>query len=50
MIKLAIIAPPNDIKKRGILKRWFKTIPDEVDSIHNELNRMRPGIPRWWDE
>ncbi|MFW9804642.1 MAG: hypothetical protein ACFFFC_18435, partial [Candidatus Thorarchaeota archaeon] len=47
-IKLAIIAPPNDVEKRGILRNWLLSIPEEVLRIENELTIRGIEFKRWW--
>jgi hypothetical protein len=47
-IKLAIIAPPNDAVKRGVLRKWLRSIPLDVEGIllDLELKGLKPN--HWW--
>ncbi len=47
-LKLAIIAPPNDIIKRGILQKWLKEEAVMVENIRNELTHQGISIEQWW--
>ncbi|MFW9845310.1 MAG: hypothetical protein ACFFD6_01070 [Candidatus Thorarchaeota archaeon] len=47
-IRLAIIAPPNDSEKRGILRNWLLCIPEEVSRIEDELTTQNIEFKRWW--
>ncbi|MGY5852368.1 MAG: hypothetical protein RTU92_02245, partial [Candidatus Thorarchaeota archaeon] len=47
-LKLAIIAPPNDVKKREILKRWIRSKLIDADKYWNEFVRKGFEIERWW--
>ena len=47
-MKLAMIAPPNDVKKRGILKDWLRSIPEDVKRVQAELVRSGIEAEKWW--
>jgi len=46
--KLAIIAPPNDVRKRDILKKWLQENPEETERIFKELESQGLDVHRWW--
>jgi transcriptional/translational regulatory protein YebC/TACO1 len=47
-MKLAMIAPPNDVKKRGILQDWLRSIPEDVRKVQAELVRSGIEAEKWW--
>lgn len=47
-MKLAMIAPPNDVKKRGILEDWLRSIPEDVKRIQAELVLSGIEAEKWW--
>ena len=49
-MKLAIIAPPNDVRKRAILKRWLLENSAEVERLFKELASQGLNVQRWWIE
>ncbi len=48
-VKLGILAPPNDTKKKEILRRILKSRPDEVESAIGEIENMGLEFDKWWD-
>ncbi|MHA1769740.1 MAG: hypothetical protein ACTSV3_07840, partial [Candidatus Thorarchaeota archaeon] len=48
-IRLAILAPPNDIVKKSVYREWLQSIPDEVDGALEELEAEGYTTTRWWD-
>ncbi|MFW9864076.1 MAG: sigma factor-like helix-turn-helix DNA-binding protein, partial [Candidatus Thorarchaeota archaeon] len=47
-VKLAILAPPNDVVKRGILRSWLKRIPARVKEIISDLEQKEIQFEYWW--
>jgi hypothetical protein len=47
-IRLLIIAPPNDIKKREIARKWLLNNLKSVNEIVDELTRRGIRINQWW--
>ncbi len=47
-MKFAIIAPPNDVRKRAILKKWLQENAAEVERIFKELESQGLDVQRWW--
>ena len=47
-VRLAIIAPPNDVVKRNILASWLRRIPSRVEGIITELEGEGMKLNRWW--
>ena len=49
-MKLAMVAPPNDVKKRKIMRASLKSKPDEVRRIHDEFADNGIDLKKWWIE
>ncbi|TFH09408.1 MAG: hypothetical protein E4H14_04480 [Candidatus Thorarchaeota archaeon] len=47
-MKLAIIAPPNDVKKREVLRKWLLENPEETEKMYRELRSQGLNVSRWW--
>ena len=47
-MKLAMIAPPNDVKKREIIRDWLRSIPEDVKRVQAELVRSGVEVRKWW--
>ena len=47
-MKLAIIAPPNDVKKRNFLRGWLRSKSDEVEEICKYLAENNLEFRKWW--
>jgi len=47
-MKLAIIAPPNDMRKRAILKKWLQENAEEVERVFKEIRSQGLNVQRWW--
>jgi hypothetical protein len=47
-IKLAMIAPPNDIKKKAILRSAIRSRPEYVSKIKKELHIQGLDLESWW--
>jgi len=47
-MKLAIIAPPNDVKKKSILGKWLLENPEETEKMYRELRSQDIDVSRWW--
>jgi hypothetical protein len=46
--KLAIIAPPNDVKKREVLRKWLLENPEKTARMYRELRSQGLNVSRWW--
>lgn len=46
--KLAIIAPPNDVKKREVLRKWLLGNHKETEEMYKELRSQGNNVSRWW--
>ena len=49
-IKLAIIAPSNDVVKRGALREILISNPDEADKASKELANKGIKAIIWWND
>jgi hypothetical protein len=49
-IKLSMIAPPNDVKKRKVMQKTILNNPDIVDDILNAHTGNGVDIERWWNK
>ncbi len=47
-MKLAIIAPPNDVRKRAILKKWLRDNTEDAERVFKELESQWLNVQRWW--
>ena len=47
-VKIAILAPPNDVVKKGILGSWLKRIPARVKKVISDLERKEIQFEYWW--
>ncbi len=49
-MKLAMVAPPNDVKKRKIMRASLRSKPDEVRRIYDEFADNGIDLEKWWIE
>jgi hypothetical protein len=49
-MKLSMIAPSNDIKKRAIMREWIRNNPEDAERIYSELKRLNIEVHTWWYE
>ncbi|MHA1588220.1 MAG: hypothetical protein ACTSV9_05520 [Candidatus Thorarchaeota archaeon] len=49
-MKLAMVAPPNDVKKRKIMRASLRSKPDEARRIYNEFADNGIDLEKWWIE
>ncbi|MHA2142630.1 MAG: hypothetical protein ACXADD_14155 [Candidatus Thorarchaeota archaeon] len=49
-IKLGMIAPPNDVVKRRLVKDLIRKNPSYVKKAMNQLGDCGIEVPRWWEE
>jgi len=47
-VKWAIACPPNDIRKRNIVKTWLKKHESIIDSAKQELEEKGISYDEWW--
>jgi DNA-binding CsgD family transcriptional regulator len=48
-IKIAMIAPPNDVKKRKVVRKAILNNPDIVDGILSYYANRGIDVKKWWD-
>ncbi|MHA2133897.1 MAG: hypothetical protein ACW99J_08505, partial [Candidatus Thorarchaeota archaeon] len=48
-MKLAMIAPPNDTKKQGILRQWLLGNLEDVRRLQKELSHSGTEFETWWE-
>ncbi len=47
-MKLAIIAPPNDVKKRAVLRKWLLESLEETEKMYQYLCSHGVDVKQWW--
>jgi hypothetical protein len=47
-MRFAIIAPPNDVKKRRILRKWLLENRETTEKMHRQLSSRDVEVNRWW--
>jgi hypothetical protein len=49
-MKLAIVAPPNDVNKRSLLEEWLRSNPDDVEEVCQYYMTKGITLHRWWED
>ncbi len=49
-VKLGMIAPPNDVRKRGLVKRMLAEHNDEVKKALRDSEDRGADIEKWWTD
>ena len=49
-MKLSMIAPPNDVKKRAVMREWIRNNSEDAIRTYKELTGKGVEVQQWWLE